>query len=170
MGNSPGGLSEYQRLFEAYPRCQGGFVWEWIDHGIRQRTGDGREFFAYGGDFGEEVHDANFVADGLVFPDRTPSPGLVEYKKVIEPVRIHIDPVAGVVSVRNLYDFVDTDHLRFRWRLDGGDGDLCAHGELDVARTVAGGNVTVGLPVAARQAGWLTVSAVLADDVAWARA
>lgn len=74
MGNGPGGLSEYQRLFETHERCQGGFVWEWIDHGLRQRTRAGVEFFAYGGDFGEELHDGNFVCDGLVFPDRTPSP------------------------------------------------------------------------------------------------
>ena len=83
MGNGPGGLSEYQELFERHPRCQGGFVWEWIDHGLRQG-----ERFAYGGDFGEPLHDGNFVADGLLFPDRTPSPGLLEFKKVIEPVRI----------------------------------------------------------------------------------
>ena len=75
MGNGPGGLSEYQELFERYPRCQGGFVWEWIDHGLRQRLPDGSERFAYGGDFGEPLHDGPFVADGLLFPDRTPSPG-----------------------------------------------------------------------------------------------
>ena len=90
MGNGPGGLSEYQELFERYPRCQGGFVWEWIDHGLRQG-----ERFAYGGDFGEPLHDGNFVADGLLFPDRTPSPGLLELKKVVEPVRISGDAAAG---------------------------------------------------------------------------
>lgn len=74
MGNGPGGLTEYQRIFETYERCQGGFVWEWIDHGLRRRTADGTAYYAYGGDFGEEVHDGNFVCDGLVFPDRTPSP------------------------------------------------------------------------------------------------
>ncbi len=78
------GSREYQELFEQYPRCQGGFVWEWIDHGIRPRRG---RAYAYGGDFGEPLHDGNFVADGLLFPDRTPSPGLVEFKKVVEPVR-----------------------------------------------------------------------------------
>jgi beta-galactosidase len=90
MGNGPGGLADYQALFEQYPRCQGGFVWEWIDHGIR--VGDG---FAYGGDFGEPLHDGNFVADGLLFPDRTPSPGLHELKKVVEPVRITPTPTAA---------------------------------------------------------------------------
>src|SRR6266702_3743906 len=63
MGNGPGGLTEYQELFERYPRCAGGFVWEWIDHGIpRPATGD----YAYGGDFGEPLHDGHFVIDGLV--------------------------------------------------------------------------------------------------------
>ncbi|UNO44362.1 DUF4981 domain-containing protein [Streptomyces sp. MST-110588] len=95
MGNGPGGLSEYQRLFETYERCQGGFVWEWIDHGLLRRTAGGELFHAYGGDFGEELHDGNFVCDGLVFPDRTPSPGLTEYKKVIEPVRIEGGSAAG---------------------------------------------------------------------------
>ena len=83
MGNGPGGLADYQALFERYQRCQGGFVWEWIDHGIWNGS-----FYAYGGDFGEPLHDGNFVADGLLFPDRTPSPGLLELKKVVEPVRI----------------------------------------------------------------------------------
>ena len=75
MGNGPGGLWEYQDLFERHPRCQGGFVWEWIDHGLRARTADGREYFAYGGDFGEPLHDANFVADGLAVPGPDPVPG-----------------------------------------------------------------------------------------------
>ena len=72
MGNGPGGLWEYQDLFERHPRCQGGFIWEWIDHGLRAHTADGREYFAYGGDFGEPLHDANFVADGLAVPGPDP--------------------------------------------------------------------------------------------------
>ena len=86
MGNGPGGLLDYREVFEKYPRCQGGFIWEWIDHGLRT-TIDGREVYAYGGDFGETIHDGNFVCDGLLFPDRTPSPGMLEYVKVIEPLR-----------------------------------------------------------------------------------
>jgi beta-galactosidase len=88
MGNGPGGLLEYRELFEKHPRCQGGFIWEWLDHGISSRTADGREFYAYGGDFGEPLHDGSFIIDGLVFPDRTPSPGLTELAKIFEPVRI----------------------------------------------------------------------------------
>ena len=88
MGNGPGGLKEYWDVFYTYKRLQGGCVWEWLDHGIRQKTADGQEYFAYGGDFGDQPNDGNFVIDGLLFPDRTPSPGLLEYKKVIEPVKV----------------------------------------------------------------------------------
>jgi beta-galactosidase/evolved beta-galactosidase subunit alpha len=66
MGNGPGGLKEYWETFYAYDRLQGGFVWEWVDHGLRQHSPKGKEYFAYGGDFGETPHDGNFVIDGLV--------------------------------------------------------------------------------------------------------
>ncbi|MQM27353.1 DUF4981 domain-containing protein [Glycomyces sp. NEAU-7082] len=175
MGNGPGGLSEYQALFERYPRLQGGFVWEWIDHGVRRRTEDGREWFAYGGDFGEAIHDGNFIADGLVFPDRTPSPGLIEYKKVIEPVRIRIDPQTATVEVANGYDFADTAHLRFDWRLED-DGEPVASGALHIPAIAAGTAVSAAWPDALRKAvasdgdgeRWLTVSARLAADTSWA--
>ena len=141
MGNGPGGLWEYQELFERHPRCQGGFVWEWIDHGLRARTADGREFFAYGGDFGEPLHDGNFVADGLLFPDRTPSPGLAELKKVVEPVRITPDP-AGGIRVANLHDFRDLSHLSFEWHLEE-EGVAVASGALEVPPVDAGSATTV---------------------------
>ena len=128
MGNGPGGLSEYQELFDAYPRCQGGFIWEWIDHGLRIATPRG-EYFGYGGDFGEPLHDGNFVADGLLFPDRTPSPGLLEYKKVIEPVRISGKHEA--LRIDNRHDFASLSHLRFDWSLEE-EGAERAAGQLTV--------------------------------------
>jgi len=169
MGNGPGGLLEYQRLFEKYPRCQGGFVWEWIDHGIRARTEGGREFFAYGGDFGEPLHDGNFVADGLVFPDRTPSPGLAEYKAVIAPLRVLIE--SEHVTITNLLDFADTTPLRFLWTHEA-DGVEVDSGELDVAPVAAQECATMPLPTLATVPGesWLTIRAVLAQDTVWAQA
>ena len=144
MGNGPGGLSEYQELFEKYPRCQGGFVWEWIDHGLAQRAADWSDFFAYGGDFGEPLHDGNFVADGLVFPNRVPSPGLLEFKKVIEPVRI--TPVAGgSVRISNVYDFRDLSHIEFLWQLEE-EGESVARGTLAVPPLRAGESTTIPLP------------------------
>jgi len=165
MGNGPGGLLEYQRLFEAYERCQGGFVWEWIDHGLRL---DGR--YAYGGDFGEELHDANFVCDGLVLPDRTPSPGLIEYKKVIEPIRISRRD--GAIRIENRYDFIDLTHVRWEWSY-AVDGVTVTTGTLTCPPAQPGSAVDIPLPalgdVPAGEAYW-TVRAVLAADTPWASA
>jgi beta-galactosidase len=168
MGNGPGGLTEYQELFDRYPRCQGGFVWEWIDHGLRVGTGAG-EYFGYGGDFGEPVHDGNFVADGLLFPDRTPSPGLLEFKKVVEPVRI-VDG-DGALHVENRYEVRGLSHLEFRWSYQS-EGVVVGSGVLAVPEVAPGDRATVALPPLPDTVGesWLTVSAVLAADEPWADA
>jgi beta-galactosidase len=170
MGNGPGGLAEYQRLFETYPRCQGGFVWEWIDHGLRTRSPEGVEFFAYGGDFGEPVHDGNFVADGLLFPDRTPSPGLLEYKKVIEPVRL-LAGGSNDLRVENRYEVRDLSHLRFDWVLEE-EGRPLAQGTFDGPPTLPGKASVVGFPTlpSTTLESWLTVRAVLAEAEPWALA
>ncbi|MER5214473.1 glycoside hydrolase family 2 TIM barrel-domain containing protein [Streptomyces sp. NPDC002838] len=167
MGNGPGGLADYQRLFESYDRLQGGFIWEWIDHGIKHPELG----YAYGGDFGEELHDGNFVCDGLVFPDRKPSPGLVEYKKVIEPVRIEGDGTDGSVRITNNYDFADLSALAFEWSCQV-DGETVESGSLSVPALAAGESAEVKLPEppmdgrgGERQ--W-TVRALLSADTAWA--
>jgi beta-galactosidase len=171
MGNGPGGLTEYQRIFDTYERCQGGFVWEWIDHGLRRRTPDGTSYFAYGGDFGEELHDGNFVCDGLLFPDRTPSPGLAEFKKAVEPVRMEGDAERGTVTVTNRYDFADLSALAFRWVYEVG-GEVSDGGRLEVPELGPGQSAVVELPRVPRGIGtdeaYWTVRAVLAEDTAWA--
>jgi beta-galactosidase len=169
MGNGPGGLLEYRNLFEKYPRCQGGFIWEWIDHGFLKKTEDGRPYWAYGGDFGEEVHDGNFICDGLIFPDRKPSPGLLEFTKVIEPVRITLQD--GRISVHNLYNFVDLSALNFTWRLES-DGEVVERGTLEVPTVKAGKTVPVDLPKVKdtpKGSLWF-VSATLKSDTLWAKA
>ena len=177
MGNGPGGLRDYQELFEAHPRLAGGFVWEWIDHGIARTADDGTPYYAYGGDFGEEVHDGNFVIDGLMFPDRTPSPGLAEFKKVVEPVRISVDSRARTIAVRNLHHTRDTGYLRWEWLLEE-DGTEAGRGELTVPVIRAGQAGSVEWPseltrlVDQVRAGevWLTVSAVTGQAESWAPA
>ncbi|MFF9703227.1 DUF4981 domain-containing protein [Streptomyces sp. SID4946] len=167
MGNGPGGLADYQRLFASYERLQGGFVWEWIDHGIAHPELG----FAYGGDFGEELHDGNFVCDGLVLPDRRPSPGLVEYKKVLEPVGITGDGTAGAVRVTNGYDAADLSALAFSWSYQV-DGETLASGPLPVPALAPGESADVKLPAPPAEAPdgeahWL-IRAALAADTAWA--
>jgi beta-galactosidase len=169
MGNGPGGLLEYRELFERYPRCQGGFVWEWIDHGLARRDAEGRAYFAYGGDFGEQIHDGNFVIDGILHPDRTPSPALLEFAKVFEPVRI--TGTAGGIRVANHYDFVTLKHLSFSWVYEE-DGVAVASGDLAVPSVHPGQSAELPLPPLpdVTGEGWLTVRATLPGATAWAPA
>ncbi|MFI5914118.1 glycoside hydrolase family 2 TIM barrel-domain containing protein [Dactylosporangium sp. NPDC051541] len=157
MGNGPGGLIEYDELFERYPRCQGGFVWEWLDHGIRRPAGD----YAYGGDFGEPLHDGNFVIDGLVFPDRTPSPGLTELGAVYAPVRLAVRP--GEVTVRNRYAFRSLGQAVLRWDVSV-DGVVARQGSVPLPAVPPGESAEIAVPYEAvvPPAGeaWLTVHAV----------
>ncbi|MFE9610081.1 glycoside hydrolase family 2 TIM barrel-domain containing protein [Streptomyces sp. NPDC006012] len=165
MGNGPGGLADYQRIFESHERLQGGFIWEWIDHGIE----DERYGYAYGGDFGEELHDGNFVCDGLLFPDRRPSPGLVEFKKVIEPVLIEGDGTGNTVRITDKQDFADLSAFAFEWSYQV-DGDTVASGALAVPALAPGESAEVKLPQPPPTGpGEIqgTVRAVLAADTAW---
>ena len=77
MGNSCGDIAEYWDIIYNNDQMMGGFVWEWADHAIK--TDDG---FLYGGDFGEDEHDGNFCADGLLTPDRKLKSGALEMKAV----------------------------------------------------------------------------------------
>lgn len=130
MGNGPGGLTDYLDLVDAHPRLMGGFVWEWMDHGILTRADDGTLFHGYGGDFGEELHDGTFIADGLLLADRTPSPGLVELAAAYAPVQITADPDRpGSLRVRNRSGFTSTAGVRLAWSLVAGGG-VVASGEI----------------------------------------
>ncbi|MDN3020215.1 beta-galactosidase subunit alpha [Paenibacillus sp. BSR1-1] len=112
MGNGPGNLKEYQDLFYKYDKLQGGFIWEWFDHGIETVAEDGSVYYRYGGDFGDDPTNSNFCIDGLIMPDGTPSPSLFEYKKVIEPVQTEcIDIENSVFRLINRYDFLSLDYL-----------------------------------------------------------
>ena len=138
MGNGPGVLKEYWDLFWTHPRMQGGFVWEWADHGIEQRTPDGKLWDAYGGDFGEFPHDGNFVCDGLVFSDRTPTPGLLELKAHQSPIRVTAtDLVAGVFQLHNRHDFVGLGDFSLDWTLLV-DGVAAAGSRVDAPPLPAG--------------------------------
>ena len=176
MGNGPGGLEDYMQLFMANRLMQGGFIWEWCDHGLRAQDEDGNEFFAYGGDFGEYPHDGNFVADGLVFPDRTPSPGLIEYKKVIAPVRVAAGNLKkGEVIVENHYDFIDLSHLRCLWTVTE-NGLPVQSGAIALPAIAAGKKASVTIPyklpaVALPQAEYfLDMKFVLDVETLWAPA
>ena len=137
MGNSCGNLKEYWDLFHEIHGLQGGFIWEWVDHGILQTDEQGRAYWAYGGDFGETIHDGNFCADGMVSPDRTPHPAMYEFKKVAQPIQIHaLDLDSGRFSVRNLHSFRSLAGLNATWELRV-DGGLVTEGNLPSLKTPA---------------------------------
>lgn len=125
MGNGPGCLSEYQELYRTYKRLQGGFIWEWYDHGIESRGEDGTVTYKYGGDFGDFPTNGNFCVDGLLMPDRKPSPGLVEYKQVICPVSVKRAAEGGnLYSVRNYYDFKDLSGISLSCAVTDGQKEI----------------------------------------------
>lgn len=115
MGNGPGGLEEYQDAFRRYDRLQGGFIWEWANHGLLKKNG-AEEFYGYGGDFDDLPNDGTFVMDGLCFSDHTPTPGLTEFKKITEPIRSTI--TGNTLCVYNEYDFVDLNHISASFKLE----------------------------------------------------
>lgn len=176
MGNGPGGFKEYFDLFYKYDRLQGGFVWEWLDHGIRQRNDDGEEYFAYGGDFGEVPHDSNFVIDGMVMPDRTPSPALIEYKKIIEPVLVEEGRLKdGIVSITNRYNFRNLNHLSASWSVFA-DNTIIDSGSFELPVIEAGDTKEVKIPytlpafIKDRTDYWLNIQFNQKEDTKWAKA
>ncbi|MDO4942631.1 MAG: glycoside hydrolase family 2 TIM barrel-domain containing protein [Lachnospiraceae bacterium] len=132
MGNGPGDLEDYFHIFQNDARMCGGFVWEWCDHAVYHGTdSDGKAKYYYGGDHGEPVHDGNFCMDGLVYPDRTPHTGLLEYKNVHRPVRLEsFDQESGKAVLHNYLDFTDLkDAVSLHFEVSQ-DGNIIQSGDL----------------------------------------
>ena len=112
MGNGPGDLEDYFKMFSKEEKLCGGFVWEWCDHAIAHGMPGERIKYYYGGDHGEKIHDGNFCMDGLVYPDRRPHTGLLEYKNVYRPIRVEgFDAASKTVILRNYMDFTNAKDL-----------------------------------------------------------
>ncbi|MHB8460018.1 MAG: glycoside hydrolase family 2 TIM barrel-domain containing protein [Candidatus Limnocylindrales bacterium] len=179
MGNSNGTLAEYWDAIESTPGLQGGFIWEFWDHGLDQRLPDGRVRAAYGGDFGDRPNDGNFCLDGLVFPDRTPKPALVEHRHLAAPVRIGVTAEIvrlGRIEIHNRADFRDLSWLTARYTL-AVDGMTVLEGEVALPPLGPGDRGVVDLPgwsepdrfVEGTEA-WVTVRFSTARPAPWAPA
>ncbi|MDO4293611.1 MAG: glycoside hydrolase family 2 TIM barrel-domain containing protein [Eubacteriales bacterium] len=148
MGNGPGDIHDYMEQMYAYDKFCGGFVWEWCDHATWEgKAADGRDIFHYGGDAGEFPHDGNFCMDGLVYPDRRPHTGLLEWKNEIRPVRAALTDLAlGQLSLRNMQDFADlADTVQVLYEVKK-DGVLLAEGELENISCAAHKTTAVTIP------------------------
>ena len=131
MGNSNGNFKEYWDLIRKNPQMQGGFIWDWVDQGLLTRNAVGDDFWAYGGDLGgyKYTNDENFCLNGLVFPDRTPHPGLMEVKHLYQSIHITpVDLIKGELAVYNEYSFTNLSHFNFKWVLLK-NGEKIAEGE-----------------------------------------
>ncbi|MEM2585008.1 MAG: glycoside hydrolase family 2 TIM barrel-domain containing protein, partial [Thermoproteota archaeon] len=130
MGNSTGNLKEYWEMIRKYKRLCGGFIWDWVDQGIKKKTPEGIEYWAYGGDFGDIPNDGNFCINGLIWPNRKPHPAIWECKKIQQPVEAEaIDLLKGVFRILNRYDFTDLSILDISWELTE-DGEVIQEGSL----------------------------------------
>jgi beta-galactosidase len=145
MGNSNGSLADYDHAFRSHHGLQGGFIWEWTDHGLRVGTDlEGRPVWAYGGHFGDEPHDGAFVADGLVWPDRTPHPGLWEAAHVWRPVRTSLSGT-GELLITNDRDFSGLEDLQCTYEVlvNGVSVEL---GSIDLPTIAPKQQIAVALP------------------------
>ena len=140
MGNSVGNLQDYWDAFEKYDALQGGFIWDWVDQVILKTAENGTDYWAYGGDFGDEFaeNDSNFCANGLIAADRTINPHMHEVKKVYQPVQFEADKLSrGRIKVTNRYDFIDLNHLDFEWFIKGND-KIISSGKMGKLDLIAG--------------------------------
>ncbi len=186
MGNSTGNLKEYWDAIETYPRLQGGFIWDWVDQGIRRVTEDGREWFAYGGDFGDTPNDGNFCGNGLIGSDRVPHPALWEYKKILEPVRVEaLDLAKGRLRVSNRRFFTDLSDLEIVWTVQRigpvspatgkAQTEVIASGSMAAPAVAAGQSADITVPYALPQDDkpgdvWLMLHFTQRSATLWAEA
>jgi beta-galactosidase len=170
MGNSTGNFQEYWDVFERLPYAHGGFIWDWVDQGIRRKGKKGKDFYAYGGDFGDKPNDDNFCTNGLVSPDRELHPGIFEVKKAYQSIKVEpLDVGNGKFVVKNKYFFRDLSFVRGEWEL-AKDGVVVERGLLPALAVPPGGEQAVKLPVHVTGDGeyFLKVKFTLAADTPWA--
>ncbi|OYX84764.1 MAG: beta-galactosidase [Flavobacteriales bacterium 32-34-25] len=118
MGNSSGNFQEYWDIISSSKHMQGGFIWDWVDQGLKTKNEKGITFWAYGGDLGGEKlqNDENFCANGLVSANRIPHPGLFEVKKVYQNIQFQLDDKANL-AVTNHFNFTNLSNYIFKWEL-----------------------------------------------------
>jgi len=146
MGNSLGNFQKFMDVFEKYPNAIGGFIWDMVDQGLRKKASNGKEYWAYGGDFGDEPNDGNFCINGIIMPDRKPNPSLYEVKKVYQNISTHaIDLFKGFVEVQNKFSFLSTELLNLSWELTE-NGNIVQNGTFKCPNIRPNSKLSVEIP------------------------
>ena len=169
MGNGPGDFEDYFQMIQKHDRMCGGFVWEWCDHAIDKGPApNGKQMYFYGGDHGETVHDGNFCMDGLVYPDRSPHTGLLEYKNVYRPARVvSYEQPTGKLLLHNYMDFDDLkDYVNAKYEVTC-DGLTVTSGKLELPSVLphSEGEVTLPIRVPARGKVFLKITYTLKKEM-----
>ena len=174
MGNSLGNFQKFMDVFEKYDNCIGGFIWDYIDQGLRKTSDDGKEFWAYGGDFGDKPNDGNFCINGIVMPDRKPNPALYEVKKVYQNIKVYpTDLIHGKIIIHNKYQFINLDFFDILWELTA-NGKIVQDGKLENFKIEAGEQKQVNIPFKIFKSKLSTeyhikITSVLSKDMPWAK-
>ncbi len=177
MGNSVGNFQDYWDAIEKYPSLQGGYIWDWVDQGLYKKVptkyGKG-EFFAYGGDYGDQPNSGNFCDNGIVQPDRKLNPTINEVKKVYQNIGAKaVDLKAGKIAIKNKFFFTNLKEFTTKWELLE-NGEVVQSGTLapiDVAPQ-ATKEITLdmkGVDVSKAEY-MLNISLELPEDTSWAQA
>jgi len=147
MGNSVGNLDKYWQVIYQHEQLQGGFIWDWVDQTFLETNENGDKFWGYGGDYNDGDNNKNFLANGLIQPDRTLNPHAHEVRKIYQPVEFsYFDQISFKVTLNNRYDFVDLSHLDFSWQLEE-NGRVMAKGKLKTPNIEAGQQGLIELPL-----------------------
>ncbi|QKY70370.1 glycoside hydrolase family 2 TIM barrel-domain containing protein [Lentibacillus sp. CBA3610] len=175
MGNSVGNLYKYWDVIDKYDNLQGGFIWDWVDQNLLEPVpgSENEYYFAYGGDWGDEPNDGNFLANGLVSADRTVQPELKEVEKVYQNIEVSdSDIVNGVIELKNEFLFTNLEQYDTHWELKQ-DDEVIQEGnidELDVAPLTTE-EITLPIEKPTMEAGseyHLNISFSLKEDKGWA--
>ncbi|MHC4676695.1 MAG: beta-galactosidase small subunit-related protein, partial [Planctomycetota bacterium] len=176
-GNATGNFQDYWDVFESHKQLQGGFIWDWVDKGLREFDCEGKMFWAYGGDYGPSSipSDGSMVCNGIVGPDRNPEPELFEVKKVYQYIKVRpVDnPLDGKVRIRNKYDFITLDFVDIFWELTC-DDQILQKGTLPKMYLAPQSEEDATIPFEKPQLKpgaeyWLKITFSLAKDTLWAK-
>ena len=119
MGNSNGNMHKYTELENKYPMYQGGFIWDYIDQAIMTKDRYGKEFLAYGGDFGDQPTDFHFCGNGIVFADRTPTPKIQEVKQLFSDFKLYPNDNGVLIKNESLFTNCSEFDLKYIIKRDG---------------------------------------------------
>ncbi len=175
MGNSLGNFQEYWDLIHSYPNLIGGYIWDWIDQGVLKKDENGKDFFAYGGDFGDKPNDNNFCINGVIAADRTPKPQTWEAKYVMQPVKITaVDLEKGLIRILSRFNFDNLNEYNVFWTINE-DATEIQSGKLDGLSLNPGANKVVEVPFKtitpkSNSEYWLRISVQLKNNKNWAKA